>query len=123
VYATKQITPLDREIVEEWVRDIPLGPAHEALGVDASKHPQSGGWTWTVFVSAMEFVREEPLESKLRGAIITALRNVDGVLQAESEDREVWIVRGEPSGRALVDAVADVVDAHEFAIRDHIASL
>jgi hypothetical protein len=118
VYATKQNEAVDDEIAEEWGRDIPLGPAHDVHGVNANKYAKPAkGWTWTVFVSAMEFIREEPLESTLRREIAAALLGVPGVLQAEEEDREVWILRGEPTGRAIVDAVAAVVDAHAAEIR------
>ena len=120
MYATKQIEPRDAEITEEWVRDVPMGPSHDVHGVDATKHAQPGGWTWTVSVSAMEFVREEPLESTLRREIIAAMRGVPGVVQAEEEDREVWILRGDPTGHALVEAIAGVIDTHALAIRDAI---
>jgi hypothetical protein len=123
VYATKQITPLDHEIAEEWIRDVPTGALHDVHGVDAVRRTQPGGWTWTVCVSAMEFIREDPLESTLRHEIASALRGVGGVVQAEEEDREVWILRGEPTGRALVDAVGAVLDRHERAIREHYDAL
>ena len=71
----------------------------------------------------MEFIREDPLESTLRHEIASALRGVGGVVQAEEEDREVWILRGEPTGRALVDAVGAVLDRHERAIREHYDAL
>jgi hypothetical protein len=117
MYAAKQIEPLDDEIAEEWLRDIPAGVAHDAQGVDVTKQAGAGEWAWRVTVSAMEFIREDPLESMLRAEIVTALRAVAGVKRAEADDREVWVVDGTPTGQALVDAVGAVVDRHADAIR------
>ena len=69
---------------------------------------RSGGWH--IGVDVMEFIRDVPLEGQLRTRILAALRAVPGVEEAAEEDREVWMVRGNPSGAALVDAVATVVD-------------
>ena len=44
-----------------------------------------------------------------------ALQGVSGVMTAEEQDRETWFVTGRPSGRALAEAAATVVD--EFADR------
>jgi hypothetical protein len=50
---------------------------------------------WNVVIWVAEFLREDPLETELRGRIASALGAVDGVAE---EDREVWYVTGESSG-------------------------
>ena len=40
-------------------------------------------------------------------AAVRAVRGVTGVMR---EDREVWLVSGKPTGKALVSAVSPVVD-------------
>jgi hypothetical protein len=101
----QQVQPLDSGMAEEWIRktDEP-----DLRAVSASKH-HAGAW-WSVSVWVMEFIRTEPLESELRRRIADALSGVGGVTGVEEEDREVWTVTGTPIGRALVEAVAHVVD-------------
>ncbi|WP_141579633.1 hypothetical protein [Actinomadura sp. WMMA1423] len=101
----QQVQPLDSGIAEEWIRktDEP-----DLRAVSASKL-RAGPW-WSVSVWVMEFVRTDPLESELRRRIAAALSDVSGVTDVEEEDREVWTVTGTPAGRALVEAVAQVVD-------------
>jgi hypothetical protein len=93
--------------VKEWrrVTDDP-----DVLGVSASPDDVNVADGWQVWVNAMEFVREEPLEGELRRRIAGALLSVAGVEMAEELDREVWVVTGAPSGEALVGAVGAVVD-------------
>jgi hypothetical protein len=101
----QQVQPLDPATAEEWVRktDEP-----DVRAVSASK-AREGQW-WHVEVWVMEFIRTDPLESELRRRIADALRGVSGVTSVEEEDREVWAVIGAPTGKALVEAVAQVVD-------------
>ncbi|MES9603523.1 MULTISPECIES: hypothetical protein [Actinomadura] len=101
----QQIQPLDSGIAEEWIRktDEP-----DLRAVSASK--LRVGPLWHVSAWVMEFVRTDPLESELRRRIADALSAVDGVSSVEEEDREVWTVTGTPTGTALVEAVARVVD-------------
>jgi hypothetical protein len=68
----------------------------DVRGVEADRIDFAGGWN--VSSAVMEFVREDPLESELRGRIAAALRSVEGVETAEELDREVWFVTGTPSG-------------------------
>jgi len=119
VFPVRRIEPLDEEIAEEWSRDIASGKDKSVHGVGAHR----AGGIWRVTVWAMEFVREEPLESELREAIRDALERVPGASDVDEEDREVWVVGGSPSGEALVVAVAAVVDARAERIRLHIDSL
>ena len=72
----------------------------EIFGVSASQEEDDE--YWAVFVSAAEFVREEPLESKLRSAVASALASVPNVTSVEEEDREVWVVEGDVNGKELV---------------------
>lgn len=93
--------------MKEWVR---VTDDPDVLGVSASPDDANVADGWQVWVNAMEFVREEPLEGELRRRIAGALRSVAGVEMAEELDREVWVVTGTPSGEALVHAVGTVVD-------------
>ncbi|MEV3921370.1 hypothetical protein [Actinomadura coerulea] len=101
----QQVQPLDSGIAEEWIRktDDP-----DLRAVSASKLRAAPLWNVSVWV--MEFVRTDPLESELRRRIADALSAVDGVTSVEEEDREVWTVTGTPTGKALVEAAALVVD-------------
>jgi hypothetical protein len=51
-------------------------------------------WTWEITVAALEFVREDPLESRLRGALRTALQAVPGATAVSEEHRETLQVAG-----------------------------
>lgn len=101
----QRIEPADSEIGEEWLRrtDEP-----DLRAVSAARTDRIGGWHVSVWI--MEFVRSDPLESELRQRIGSALQAVPGVTSADPEDREVWFVTGTPSGLAMVEAVAQVVD-------------
>lgn len=66
---------------------------------------------WQVTVWVAEFLREEPLEGELHRGINIALSAVPGVSEVIEEDREIWAVTGQPSGRELVEVAARVVDA------------
>ena len=101
----QQVQPLDSGIAEEWIRktDEP-----DLRAVSASR--LRAGPLWSVSAWGMEFIRTDPLESELRRRIAEELSGVSGVTGVEEEDREVWTVTGTPTGRALVEAVARVVD-------------
>lgn len=108
-FPARQHVPTDHDLVEEWTRDITDPYERGVRGVDATKL-RSGNGEWQVTVWAMEFIRDVALETKLRMRIPAALRAVPGVVEVREDDREVWSVRGTPTGSALVDAVARVVD-------------
>ena len=78
---------------------------------------------WQVAVWTMEFVRSDPLEAEFRQRITDALRQVSGVTRAEEQDREQWFVTGRPSGKALVEAAARVVDDLADRTRTYIQRL
>ena len=65
----------------------------------------------------MEVVRDDPLESELRRAIDAAARSVAGVEGVVEEDREIWLISGNPDGRQLFDAIGAVVDTFAPQIR------
>ena len=92
----KRIEPIDNSILEEWTR---VTDNEDVLGVSASK---SADGDWQVFINVAEFIREEPLESKLYQRITESLTGIDGVVEVIHEDREVWLVRGDVTGEALV---------------------
>jgi hypothetical protein len=108
-FAIRQIKPLDETIDEEWQREIAEPRMRDIHGVSATKMERQK-WPWNVTVAIMEFVRDTPLEVTLRERIMSALRTVPGVIDVAEDDRERWVLRGDPSGKALVEAVAVVVD-------------
>ena len=111
----RQIQPQDPEIQEEWLRET---GEPGIRGVNVCRVDEIGGWQVMVWV--MEYVREDPLESELRERITTALRDVTGVTSAGEQDRETWFVTGAPSGKALVEAAARVVDDLAGRTRAHV---
>lgn len=111
---------LDDEFAEEWERET---DDPDVLGVGAIKWVDDDEWPWQVTISAMEFVREEPLEGELRQRLNAALASVPNVAEVDEEDREVWVVAGEPSGDALVRAASTVLDEFAGRIRAHIKRL
>lgn len=111
-FEIRQTAPIDTEIAEAWSREIDDPRVRQYHGVEACR-TRDDRWPWNVSVWVMEFVRDPPLEPTLRTRIAAALKGVDGVVEVVEGDRELWLVRGTPSGRALADSVAPIVD--EFA--------
>lgn len=110
----KKIAPEDDEIREEWVR---ITKDEDILGVSAAKlsRPQ---WSWQISVYVAEFIRHEPLESKLKKVITDSLRTVKGVKRVAQEDREVWLVDGDSvRGDDLVRACAVGLSTIEAELR------
>jgi hypothetical protein len=114
----EQIEPGDPEFEEEWLRrtDEP-----EIRAVSANRWDAIGGWQVAVWV--MEFVRSDPLETELRQRITSALQAVSGVTSAEEQDNEKWFVTGTPSGKALIEAAARVVDDLADRIRTYLNAI
>lgn len=110
-FEVRRLVPVDEDFAEEWARAIDTPRVRELHGVNAQKWRSRPSWPWRVEVSVMEFVRDDPLEGELRRRIDAALRAVPGVTDVTEDDREVWAVKGSPSGDALVSAVAAVVDS------------
>jgi hypothetical protein len=110
--------PADSGSGEEWLRET---DEPDVRAVSAVRNDEIGGWQ--VVIWAMEHVRSDPLESELRRRITSALQVVTGVTSAEEQDREHWFVTGTPSGRALVEAAAQVVDDLAARTRAHIRRL
>jgi hypothetical protein len=108
---------LDDECAEQWERET---DDPDVLGLCADKWLDGEDWPWQVTVSAMEFVREEPLEGELRREVFAALSSVPNVVEVAEEDREVWVIAGEPSGEALIRAAGHVLDEFADRIRAHI---
>jgi hypothetical protein len=94
---------------ERWQR-FPDDDEDGVRGVEVIRDTDSETWAWSVIVSVMEFVREDPLESELRAAIAAGLRTVPGATKVKEDDRESWLVNGTPAGEQLARAVAEVVD-------------
>ena len=106
------IDDLDRRTDEPEVLDYSVAPT----GYEEENGPHSR-WTRGLYVNAMEFVRDDPLESELRRAIDAAARSVAGVEDVVEEDREIWLISGNPDGRQLFDAIGAVVDTFAPQIR------
>lgn len=104
--------------VEGWHR---LTDDPDVRGVEAVR-PEDGG-PWQVIAYVAEFLRVDPLEDELGAAMPDALRAVPGVTAVAQEDREVWMVTGNPSGEALVRAAATVVDGLAGRARAYIDGL
>lgn len=102
----KRVTPLDENILESWER---ITKERDISGVGVSKLSETG-YSWQVFVNVAEFIRKEPLQSKLFAAVSQALLKVPGVSSVVQEDREVWLVKGNPTGEELVRYCAQVLN-------------
>ena len=111
---------MDDEFAEAWSR---LTDEPEVRGVNAERWRDEDTWPWQLTVWAMEFVRDDPLESEIRTAVAAAIRSVAGVNDVQEEDREVWVIEGSPNGGALVDAVAEVIDGFAPRIRAYMPTL
>lgn len=105
---------MDEEFDQSWTR---LTDEPEVRGVNAERWRDEDTWPWQVTVWAMEFVREDPLETEIREKVAAAIRAVPGVRAVMEEDLEVWVIKGDPDGGALVNAVAKVIDALAPRIR------
>ncbi len=115
----RQITPEDGEILEEWIR---VTAEKDVLGVNATR--SAGKWNWTIFISAAEFVRGDPLAARLDRDITAALSQVKGVTAVAREDTEVWLVQGQgAAGADLVRACGEALDRLAPEIRDHLKKL
>lgn len=92
-------------VLEQWevVTENP-----DIYGVSVAKQDMPE-FAWNIYVVAAEFIRDEPLESKFRKEIESALLGVEGVKKVEEADREVWVVDGNPNGGKIVQAVLDVL--------------
>lgn len=105
---------VDKDLDEEWIRET---DEPEVRNVGASKWPDEG---WEVSIWAAEFVREEPLESRMRKLIADGLLAVSGVISVWEEDHETWHVTGSPTGADLTRAAAAVIDSLADDIRAQV---
>src|SRR5207302_812263 len=110
---------MDDELAEAWER---VTPEPDILGVEASRIANAA-WPWQVSIYVAEFVRDDPLETDLRLAIGNALRGVPGVTNVMEEDREVWVLSGDPSGRALIESAGAALDRLADRTRAYLASM
>lgn len=108
-----QIPPMDEAIADHWetnAEDIDL------FGISALCEPAMQ-YPWSMCINAAEFVRTEPLQSLFRQQISDALAAVEGVSGLEEAGQDVWLIGGEPTGPALIEAVLAVLLALESEIR------
>ena len=115
----RKITPEDSGVLEEWDR---VTSDEDVLGVSAARLKRAK-WNWQISISAAEFVRKDPLASRLQNAVMSALKKVKGVKSVVREDTEVWLVEGEASGEELVRACSGAVDELDADIRSYLKSL
>jgi hypothetical protein len=110
---------MDSEILEEWRR---VTEDTDILGVSASKSADPK-WKWRVSIAVAEFVRKEPLESRLVDRITESLKKVKGAKAVAHEDREVWLIEGDVDGKALVCSASSALDSLAPQLRKHMESL
>jgi hypothetical protein len=110
----------DEETSQVWTRG---AESDEVTAVGALRLRDEEEWPWQVVIPVAEFIRDEPLETELVEAVTRALLGVRGVREAAQEDREVWVVSGRASGKALVAAVGKALDRLEPRLRQHVDSL
>jgi hypothetical protein len=107
--------------LQEWVRET---DDDDLRGVGALQmRPANDRWSWQVFVAVAEFLRDEPLEGEMRLAVGHAIGSVAGVTEVAEEDREVWILSGDPSGEELVRSVGGAIDRLAARARDYLEQL
>jgi hypothetical protein len=116
----QRIPPDDVGGNERWQR---LTDEPDIRGVEVVRTRTKGPWQWSIIVSVMEFIREDPLEAEIREALAAALRAAPGVARVSEEDREVWVVDGSPSGEELTETAAKVVDRFAERARAYYDSL
>jgi hypothetical protein len=112
--------PADDDTYDEtWER---ITDQADLYGIDAG-HLADTSW-WQVGVAAAEFIRGphlDGLQAEFQQRIAAALAGVPGVQRADQEDTEVWVATGQPaSARALIEAVAAVLDDMAPRLRPHI---
>jgi hypothetical protein len=115
----RKITPEDSEVAEEWER---VTAEPDVLGVNAARLTRAK-WNWQIFINAAEFVRRDPLASRLDADITLALKKVKGVSAVAREDTEIWLVQGEAGGEDLVRACSQALDKMAPDIRKYIEDL
>ena len=102
--------------VEDAERGVMSIEGPDLRGVSVTDYELDGQVVFSVFVSAAEFLRGDTLERELDHQIQTALRSVPGVVDVTHEDREVWLVFGDPDEGALVEAASAAV---ETVLQEH----
>jgi len=115
----ERVQPQDEEIREEWAR---VTNEKDILGVCVARM-SSEDWPWHVSIYVAEFIRTEPLQSELFDSITAALTNVAGVTRVVHEDREVWVLQGEPAGEKLIHACSAALETLAPSLRKAYAAL
>ncbi len=115
----RKITPEDNEVAEEWERVTSEPDVH---GVSAGRLKRTK-WNWQIFINSAEFVRGDPLASRLDADVTAALKKVKGVSAVVREDTEVWLLQGDASGEEIVRACAKALDTLAPEIRKHLEHL
>ena len=100
-----QLSTIQEGVLDHWEA---TAENVDLFGVAAVKS-NTAEYQWSIVINAAEFIREEPLETKFRSKILDSLKGLKSVNKIEEVDREVWVVDGDPGGRALLDAVIGVL--------------
>ena len=111
----QQVPSEDDEVREVWER-LP-GDENHLRGVEAAAWTEPDGEDWQITIWAREYFRDDPLGLELKRRLDQALAAVPGVISAENGSWENWDIVGNPSGRALCQAAADVLDAMADQLR------
>ncbi|MCY7396358.1 MAG: hypothetical protein LH468_09455 [Nocardioides sp.] len=103
-----------KHLDDTWISE----DGDDVLGVQVSTEDDGG---LSIYLNVAEFVREDPLEARLRTSIVTAVSAVPGVESVTQEDRETWLVAGPASGDAVILALATVLVELEDELTAYVA--
>lgn len=107
----------DDDVVESWSHP---GDDGDVLGVEAVRLRGPGEWPWQVQVCVAEFLWQQPLDVELVISVDRVIRSIAGVADVQHEQRDVWVVRGAPSGEELVQGVAAAMERFAARIRIYL---
>ncbi len=113
----ERVAASDLDVAESWAHRTDAG---DVLGVEAVRLSDPGEWPWQVQVSVADFLRAAPLDVELGISIDRAIRSIDGVADVQHAEHDVWIVRGAPSGEALVNGVVAAMERFAARIRIYL---
>ncbi len=112
----RRLDAFETDADEAWER---LTDEPDIRCVEVTSSAENGGWL--VSAAVAELLSDvDPLEATLQQHMLGALGAVEAVEAVQKLDREVWLVRGSASGRALTEAAARVVDGLADDARAHL---
>jgi hypothetical protein len=111
----RRLDGFETDADEAWER---LTDEPDIRCVEVAGYAAHGGWL--VSAAVAELLSNAPLEFTLRQRMGSALQGVAGAESVQMMDGEAWLVRGAPSGRALAEAAAQVVDGLADDAREYL---